>query len=371
MSKKGLRYLVDACFELRQRGHDVDCRIVGDGPERSLLCERIAELDLEEHVHLLGAVPHERLMELWRTAHVFALPCVETKDGNRDGIPVALMEVMALGVPVVATSISGIGELVRDRVTGLLVEPADSEALAEAIEELLLDRRLATRLARAARAEIEAAYDIDANARQKANLFDASSAVSTEDVEERLSKARLIELERAIDAALQPAASGSVVQLVNIGEEPGLDLASDFAHAVSANSHKRVLLVSDKNTSPSANPERRSVSADSDWTQERSVVGIELESIQDWLSIDGYGTPCLWQMAREMFDLVVVDSPLDKAAAMATQFDGTVLIADERTTRRQAFMARDAVLALGGRLLGVVLTRQSPRQPRWLNRLLT
>ena len=100
---------------------------------------------------LLGARSSEQVRATLAEARAFALPSVRLPSGRMEGIPVALMEAMASGVPVVATRLSGIPELVEDGVTGLLVEPHDPEGLAAALERLLADDALAAR-ARAERA---------------------------------------------------------------------------------------------------------------------------------------------------------------------------------------------------------------------------
>jgi colanic acid/amylovoran biosynthesis glycosyltransferase len=90
-----------------------------------------------------------------------------------EGIPVALMEAMAAGVPVVATRLSGIPELVQDGVTGLLVEPHDPEALVGALERLLADDALAAELSANARALVERSFSLTAEAARLGDLFEA------------------------------------------------------------------------------------------------------------------------------------------------------------------------------------------------------
>ena len=103
-----------------------------------------------------------------------ALPCIATSDGEMDGVPVSLMEAMALGVPVVSTRLSGIPELVRDMETGLLVPPHDSKALADALALLLKDRELAHRLASGGLQHVQREYDLCSNTRLLARLLEQS-----------------------------------------------------------------------------------------------------------------------------------------------------------------------------------------------------
>ena len=104
-------------------------------------------------------------------ARAFALPSIRLPSGRMEGIPVALMEAMASGVPVVATRLSGIPELVEDGVTGLLVEPHDPEGLAAALERLLADDELAARLASAARERVELRFDLRTEAGKVGDLI--------------------------------------------------------------------------------------------------------------------------------------------------------------------------------------------------------
>jgi len=104
-------------------------------------------------------------------AGVFVLPSVVAPDGNRDGIPVALMEAMASGLPVVSTTVSGIPELITDEKSGLLVPPGDPERLAASLERLLTTAGLGQRLARSARTAIEERFNLELESRRLLQLF--------------------------------------------------------------------------------------------------------------------------------------------------------------------------------------------------------
>jgi glycosyltransferase involved in cell wall biosynthesis len=101
------------------------------------------------------------------------MPSVVTGRGDRDGIPVVLMEAMASGTPVVSTQVSGIPELVEDGVTGLLAPPGDAVALADCLERMLADPGLRRRLAIAGRGRVELEFDAGIEARK---LYDAIAA---------------------------------------------------------------------------------------------------------------------------------------------------------------------------------------------------
>jgi glycosyltransferase involved in cell wall biosynthesis len=152
------------------------CVIVGKGELRPELKRLISALDLEQDVELAGALPREKLLELFPRASVLAAPCVVGSDGNRDGLPTVLTEAMALKVPVVATPVTGIPELVEDGRTGLIVPEGDPAALAAAIRRLLEDRETARRLAEAGRARVERDFDLHANVARLRTLFEESVA---------------------------------------------------------------------------------------------------------------------------------------------------------------------------------------------------
>jgi glycosyltransferase involved in cell wall biosynthesis len=174
---KGFRHLVDACGELKRRGVAFRCRIIGEGPLRGALASQIAALGLSAQCSLDGALPQHDVRLLVQRAAVFALPSVVTPQGDRDGIPVALMEAMALGTPVVSTAVSGIPELVEDGVTGLLVAPGDALALAERIERLLRDQAIAAALTARARMRIERDFDVAKEAGRLLQLFRTEGAL--------------------------------------------------------------------------------------------------------------------------------------------------------------------------------------------------
>jgi colanic acid/amylovoran biosynthesis glycosyltransferase len=176
VEKKGFADLIRACQVLRTVGCQFRCLIVGKGPLEPALRAMIHELGLTDRVELGGAMPREALLELYPRASVVVAPCVVGRDGNRDGLPTVLIEAMALGVPVVATEVTGIPELVQDGRTGLLVPQGDIEALARAIGRLLEDCVTARTLVAAGRARVEQDFDLRANVAQLRALFEEATA---------------------------------------------------------------------------------------------------------------------------------------------------------------------------------------------------
>jgi len=169
---KGHDLLIDACRRLLDKGYAVDCTIVGDGQLRERHEKQIESLHVGDHVHLTGARPHEEVRQLLNRAHLFVLASrTRRTDRDQDGIPVALMEAMAMGLPVVSTTVSGIPELIQDGVSGLLVPPENPEALTDAMARMLDDAAMADRLRRAGRRTIETTFDQETNTREFAKLF--------------------------------------------------------------------------------------------------------------------------------------------------------------------------------------------------------
>lgn len=134
---KGLEHLIRACALLRERGREFRCLIAGGGPLGRELRAITTQLGLNGELLFLGARPEEEIITLLQEAHVFVLPSVVERSGNTEGLPVVLMESLAVGVPVVASAVAGVPEIIRPGETGRLVRPADPVALAVAIEGVM------------------------------------------------------------------------------------------------------------------------------------------------------------------------------------------------------------------------------------------
>jgi colanic acid/amylovoran biosynthesis glycosyltransferase len=151
--KKGLEHGVSAVAALGEAGLPVRYRIAGDGPLR-------AELEALGGAELLGPLPQEETLRLLDSAHLLLAPSVIGPDGDMEGIPVAIMEAMAMGLPVITTRHSGIPELVEHEVSGYLAPEGNAGALADGIRTVLDDPAVALRWAEAARAKVLANHDI-------------------------------------------------------------------------------------------------------------------------------------------------------------------------------------------------------------------
>lgn len=156
---KGFDTLLDALALLRDRGVAFRCRLVGSGPLGDALRAQARRLCIADKVEFTGARAQDEVRTWMRAATLFAMPSQVDDDGDRDGIPVALMEAMASGCAVVGTRVSGIPELIEHGRDGLLVEPRDPVALADALQRLLRDNDLRRHLSTAARERVERDFD--------------------------------------------------------------------------------------------------------------------------------------------------------------------------------------------------------------------
>ncbi len=168
---KGFDYLLKALKMLKDEGMDWRLTLVGDGREREPLKRLAGELGLTERVTFPGYVTHERVDRLMLDADVFVMPCCVAPDGDRDGIPNVIMEAMAHTVPVVASDVAGVKEVVRDGETGRLTPQRDVPALAEALRFMTADRDRAKALAEAGRERVLRLFDPETNCRRLIELF--------------------------------------------------------------------------------------------------------------------------------------------------------------------------------------------------------
>jgi colanic acid/amylovoran biosynthesis glycosyltransferase len=163
--EKGQAVLLEAVAELACRGVDVDLTLAGEGSLRGEL-ERIAtRLGIAERVAFLGAIGQDDLRDLYERAEVFCLPSFA------EGVPVVLMEAMAMGVPVVSTRIAGIPELVENGHSGVLVAPGRADEIADSLSRLLEDSELRRQLGRNGREAVTESFDCAASASRLQALF--------------------------------------------------------------------------------------------------------------------------------------------------------------------------------------------------------
>lgn len=166
--KKGLIDLVHAIAMLAARNIEVRLQVLGAADPQSAdsvaveseLRDGIRSLGLSDRVDLTGQIGHAEVVEALARADVFVAPFVETASGDKDGIPTALLEAMASGLPVIATSTGSLSEAFDDEVEGITVPPHDTIALANAVARLASDPELREAMGRAARARVEREFDV-------------------------------------------------------------------------------------------------------------------------------------------------------------------------------------------------------------------
>lgn len=164
---KGQALLLDAAEILETKGLDFQIVLLGGGEDLDMIKRLVRERRLERRITVEGAVSHQRIREELETAGLFVLPSFA------EGIPIALMEAMAAGVPVVSTAITGIPELIEDGEDGILVQASNVEQLSAVMEAFLRDQIDTKRLVEKALSKVRTEYDVEKNTRQLGALFEA------------------------------------------------------------------------------------------------------------------------------------------------------------------------------------------------------
>jgi glycosyltransferase involved in cell wall biosynthesis len=174
---KGHRVLLDALRQLAAAGTGLGTptlHLAGDGPERASLERRVREAGLQDHVVFEGLLDRDALVALYRRCDLFVLPTFA------EGVPVVLMEAMALELPCVSTWVCGVPELIDAGRSGVLVPPGDADALAAAIAALMVDPDRRRELGRQGRAAVLARYDVDRNVRRLHDVFSRRIGVASD-----------------------------------------------------------------------------------------------------------------------------------------------------------------------------------------------
>jgi glycosyltransferase involved in cell wall biosynthesis len=171
VEKKGFQDLLQALLIVKRRGEGFQCVIYGDGPLGKQLTAWINEHGLAPQVKLMGDCTQQELISIYQHATLFILTPVQTEDGDRDGIPNVIVESMAVGLPVITTSIAGIPELVDHNQNGLLYQPRDVEGISSGIIELLQNAEKRRQFGRAASKKVAEQFDITRAANRLKTLF--------------------------------------------------------------------------------------------------------------------------------------------------------------------------------------------------------
>lgn len=172
VEKKGMDTLIEAVRRVREAGVDAELTIVGEGELREALEAQIQRSGLDGRVRLVGGLSRQQVMKALQQAELFALASRTTVNGDQEGQPLALMEAMAVGVPVLSTFHAGIPDLICDRMSGCLVPPGDAEALARRIQEYAQAPKLWQSYLAVARKTVERHHDLKEQARNLYRLYE-------------------------------------------------------------------------------------------------------------------------------------------------------------------------------------------------------
>jgi len=170
--KKGLDVAVKASAILKQRGGQFQYTIIGNGDQDQMMRDFIAHEEMDDCVTMPGFKPQEEIRKALNEADIFLLPSKTAADGDMEGIPVALMEAMAVGLPVVSTFHSGIPELIEHNVSGWLVKEDDAEALADTLLKLSQGEVDVAPVVSAARQKVETEFNQHIAYRELAQILE-------------------------------------------------------------------------------------------------------------------------------------------------------------------------------------------------------
>jgi colanic acid/amylovoran biosynthesis glycosyltransferase len=160
VEKKGIRYLVEAMGLLKDRFPNLRCRIIGDGPLRPDLEERIERLGLQDQVEITGYLPYATLADEYRRAHCFVLPSLTGRHGERDEMSMVTKQALSVGLPVITTDHAGIGETFKNDEHGILVAERDAKALASALARIIAEPSLGSGFAAKGRELVAEMFDV-------------------------------------------------------------------------------------------------------------------------------------------------------------------------------------------------------------------
>ncbi|AOZ91957.1 glycosyltransferase [Paenibacillus crassostreae] len=169
--KKGHQYLLRAFKKIHDHYPSARLVIVGEGRERKKIKRLITSLKLNKYVKMKGLIAHNQLSELLYRADIFCLPSLTTKDGNHEGIPNAIKEAMATGLPIVSTRHGGIPELVTDGQEGLLVPEKTAKGLADKIKFLIENPSIRQEMGRKGHEKVESDFDSAKQVRKLESIY--------------------------------------------------------------------------------------------------------------------------------------------------------------------------------------------------------
>lgn len=169
--KKGIPTILKALALLKSEGIDFEYTLIGDGEERDNILELLVDLGLQDQCRWSGTLPHERVIEEFEQADLFALGCEIAPNGDRDGIPNVLVESLAMEVPAVGSTVSALPEIILDQKTGLLSPPGDHATMAANMRKLLTDDVLRKEVIDQGRRHVQTSFNNRLLIRDLANIY--------------------------------------------------------------------------------------------------------------------------------------------------------------------------------------------------------
>jgi colanic acid/amylovoran biosynthesis glycosyltransferase len=161
VEKKGVKYGIRAVAKVLEGYPQVQYKIAGDGPLRGDLQSLVCSLGIEQNVRFLGWQQQDDLVKILQDSDILLAPSVTSEDGDQEGIPVVLMEAMAIGIPVVSTHHSGIPELIENGISGFLVPERDVVALYNTLIYIIDHPEICPKIQRHARNHVETHHDVN------------------------------------------------------------------------------------------------------------------------------------------------------------------------------------------------------------------
>jgi len=172
VEKKGVGYLIEAMPDVVKNFAEAKLLICGDGPLRDELEKQVSEVGISENVVFVGAVSNKETPSYYAACDVFVLPSIVGSKGDTEGLGVVLLEAMASGKPVIASNVGGIIDVIKDGETGLLVEQKNPKKLAEAINIILQNEKLASEITGKSEQRIKSEFSWEIIARKFKNIYD-------------------------------------------------------------------------------------------------------------------------------------------------------------------------------------------------------
>lgn len=172
VTKKGFKFLIEACAILKQKERSFKVIFIGNGPLEEALKSQVEGLGLDNYVQFIGMVPPNQMGAVYNQGDVLVVPSIIDSSGDRDGLPNVCLEAMCHGMPIIGTNVSGIPEGVVDNINGWLIPPGNSEMLAAAMNEAISTNRL-FEMKKAARQMATDHFSLEKNIRALKILMEA------------------------------------------------------------------------------------------------------------------------------------------------------------------------------------------------------